>query len=291
MPLNLLQDERSRSAFKGVLLTGLVVILGAAISCGGDSEPTVELVIEADLAALPSDADPDEVMDLAAEIIEKRVEALAFDGHVTIDRPDRILVELSGIDGALADKVADLIGKTAKLEFRAPVINDEHLVVCTDLDGEEFAVLGVQVSEGTCIGTGQTGTVQWIPATARDSTGVERVLTGAFIEPGGAEDLVTPERPGQCSPACLRLDFTAEGALLFEQVTSELVNFPLAIFLDEDLIGAPNVAQAISGGTAVIGGLDEDEAEALAIQINAGTLPVQIDVVAVHTGGDSSRSD
>ncbi len=76
------------------------------------------------------------------------------------------------------------------------------------------------------------------------------------------------------------IEFTEEGAQKFEEITGRNVNKPLAIFLDEAILSAPMVQEAISGGRAVITGqFDLEEAKKLAIQLNAGALPVPIEVL------------
>ncbi len=256
-----------------------------AMRLGLDLQGGTYVLVQADTAALPPGTDVDDALDGAKEIIKKRVDALSGvpETEVTREGKDRIAVQLPGVG---REEAAELIGKTALLEFREPVINEGGLVVCDSLDGTtEFAVPGNRVFEGSCTGTDAegnavTGNAQWIPATATDSRGDLRVLTGAFVNPGGADVLVL--QGAQCTPACVILDFTGQGSLLFEEITGRLVNFPLAIFLDEELIGAPNVASVIAGGDAVVGGLERDEAETLAIQINAGSLPVPLNTIATE---------
>jgi len=256
-----------------------------AIRLGLDLQGGTYVLVEADTAALPPGTDVDDALEGAKEIIKRRVDALGgvAETEVTREGKNRLAVQLPGVG---REEAAALIGKTALLEFREPVIDDQNLVVCDTLSGTGvFSVPGSQVNDGFCIGvdtegTSVTGLAQWIPATARDSQGDVRVLTGAFVSPGGAESLVL--QGAQCTPACVLLDFTGEGSLLFEEITGRLVNFPLAIFLDEELIGAPNVASAIAGDSGVIGGLQRDEAETLAIQINAGSLPVPLNEIATE---------
>jgi SecD/SecF fusion protein len=72
------------------------------------------------------------------------------------------------------------------------------------------------------------------------------------------------------------MEFTGEGGLLFEQITTRLVGNPLGIFLDDELISAPNVTGPLSGQQFIINGIPLDEAKRLAIQLNAGALPVPL---------------
>ncbi len=73
------------------------------------------------------------------------------------------------------------------------------------------------------------------------------------------------------------LEFTDEGGKKFAETTSRLVGQTLMIFLDNNLVSAPTVNEAIEGGKAQItGDYTVDTAKALVIQLNAGALPVPI---------------
>lgn len=76
------------------------------------------------------------------------------------------------------------------------------------------------------------------------------------------------------------IEFTPQGAKKFAEITKRNINKPLAIFLDDQLVSAPNVQQEITGGQAVISGnFTVDDAKRLVIQLNAGALPVPIKIV------------
>jgi len=76
------------------------------------------------------------------------------------------------------------------------------------------------------------------------------------------------------------LSFNTEGAKLFGDITKRNVGKPLAIVVDNFLISAPTVQQAIVDGSAVItGNFTVDEAKKLAIAINSGALPLSIKLV------------
>ncbi len=82
------------------------------------------------------------------------------------------------------------------------------------------------------------------------------------------------------------LQFDSEGGTLFEQITERNVGKPVAIFLDGEVISAPTVQQKISGGQAVItGSFSIDEAKTLAQRLNAGALPLPIQLVSQSTVG------
>lgn len=73
------------------------------------------------------------------------------------------------------------------------------------------------------------------------------------------------------------IEFTSEGGEKFGEVTSRLVGKSLPIFLDKIPVSFPTVNEAITGGNAQISGdFTVESAKQLAIQLNAGALPVPI---------------
>lgn len=87
------------------------------------------------------------------------------------------------------------------------------------------------------------------------------------------------------------LEFNDEGSDLFGKLTETHVGEPIAIFLDGGIISAPTVQQAIFGGQAVItGDFTVDEARLLAQDLNAGALPVPINLLSQQTVGPTLGS-
>ncbi len=249
-----------------------------AMKLGLDLNGGVLVRVEADLSTLPAGTDTDEVMNVTRETINRRVNKSGIaETEVTREGKNRLVVQLPGI---AADAAADLIGKTALLEFREPVLNDKKEVVCTRADRTEFAVPVAQVSESTssdtgaktmrCVpSTGDAGEVKWKPAVGRDSQQSVRVLTGRFLRANGASVSAVPQ-------PIVNLNFTGEGGLVFENITGRVRGYPLAIFLDEELLGAPTVQDQITGGQGTISGLTLEEGKRLVIQLNAGALPIPL---------------
>ena len=131
-------------------------------------------------------------------------------------------------------------------------------------------------------------TGQWKVATATGLDGQEKELTGKYFRPNA--QVVFDQRSNQPQVA---FEFDDEGAHLFEQVTRRLIGKPLGIFLDNQLISAPTV-QAVISRNGVITGMRLAEARTLAIQMNAGAVPVPISIVEERTvdatlGSDSIR--
>jgi preprotein translocase subunit SecD len=106
------------------------------------------------------------------------------------------------------------------------------------------------------------------------ATLVETKLTGTHIKKASVDFNQQDGKPQ------VALSFNDEGAKLFGEITQRNVGKPLAIVVDNSLISAPTVQQAILDGNAVItGNFTVDEAKKLAISINSGALPLSIKLV------------
>ena len=84
------------------------------------------------------------------------------------------------------------------------------------------------------------------------------------------------------------LEFNDEGKDLFAEITSKNVGKIVGIFLDGDPISLPKVNEKISEGRAVITGkFTLEEAKTLVRRLNAGALPVPINLISQQTVGAS----
>lgn len=74
------------------------------------------------------------------------------------------------------------------------------------------------------------------------------------------------------------LELSEEGASKFEAATGSLVGKSMPIFMDENMISNPLVNEKISGGQAIITGMENaEEAKNLADKINSGALPFSLE--------------
>lgn len=231
------------------------VILGRfPIRLGLDLEGGTQLVLQAKMEKIDPQ-DRDIALESARQVIERRVnlygvsEAMVQSSKLGGER--RILVELPGIKDSSA--AANLVGKTAQLEFREMVASPSA------------------ESSGS-------GNLTFLDITK--PTG----LTGADLK----KATVTFGSSGKKAGAQVAIEFNGEGANKFAEITKRNVDKPLAIFLDnQPILWPPPVVQdEIIGGNAVItGNFSPQEAKELAIQLNAGALPVPVEIVEQHSIG------
>ena len=240
---------------------------GRGVSIGGFERRTMRLGLDLQggarlllQASLPEDASGDlnDALDGAVRVLERRVNAAGVsEAEVTRQGADGISIQIPGLD---PDEARRLLGRTALLQF------------C-----EADTGLG-----GAPCGDGG----QWIQSAA-PLDGVPTALTGRFLEPSsfiGTDPVGNP---------VVQFEWTADGAVLSEQITRRLLGRQLGIFLDDELLSAP-VVQGVIVREGTITGMTLRRARELVIQLNSGALPVQLAVlqeqeVDATLGEDSVR--
>lgn len=233
------------------------------MTLGLDLQGGTDLVLQADLSQQPVGTG-DEAMKGVQAILEQRVNAFGVaEPIISLVGSDRISVQLPGVKDI--EEAKNLVGKTAQLDFRE----------------QELDPAGVPLRD-------DSGQLKWKKATGKLEDGSDATLTGKYFERKTAvifnQQTNSPE---------VSFQLRSDGAKLFEQITTRLVRKPLGIFLDDELISAPTV-QAVLRDGGVITGLTLVEAQRLAIQLNAGALPVPISIIKERDvdatlGADSVR--
>ena len=100
------------------------------------------------------------------------------------------------------------------------------------------------------------------------------------------------EQTDQQGQNLVGLEFTDEGGKKFAELTMNNVGRRIAILLDGEVLTAPNVKEAITGGKAVITGQRTlQEAHELAILLRSGALPVKVNIIETRTVGPSLGQD
>lgn len=207
---------------------------------GLDLAGGVHLLLQADMSKV-APADQANALQGVILVIERRINGLGVtEPLVQAQGQDHVIVELPGVKNVT--QAISLIGQTAQLDFREQV-------------------------------TDKSGKTQWVIAQATGSDGKQHDLTGQYFQKASVAFDPTSGAP------MVDFQFNSEGAKLFQQITQRDIGKPLGIFLDNQLISAPIVQSVISSSGQITGNFTLAEAQNLAIELNAGALPVPVKVV------------
>ena len=194
------------------------------------------------------------------EIVRRRIDDVGTKEPTILQRGEkRILVELPGLKDP--ERIKELLGKTAQLDFRLVRDNDEF---------------GVEklISE----------------------TGQELYVSKRIIMSGDNLMDAQPNFNNQSNEPTVSFSLDRLGAQKFGRTTTDNVGKRLAIVLDGSIISAPSINEPITSGSGMISGnFSFQEATDLALLLRSGALPTPLDVVEERTvgpdlGEDSIRS-
>lgn len=223
---------------------------------GLDLKGGTQLTYSLDMSEIRS-SERDDAFESARNIIEKRINFLGVSEPsvqtVRVAEDYRIVVELPGLSNV--GQAIDLIGQTAQLTFwENDPDNESQASSSADL---LLAALQLTVGENPR----------------------QTLLTGKDLKKASVVF-------GQSGRPDVQLDFTNEGSSLFAEITKRNVGKIVAIVLDDEIISAPVVQQAIINGNAVItGNFTTDTAKNLSIALNAGALPAPLKVIGQRSVG------
>ncbi|MFA6426901.1 MAG: protein translocase subunit SecD [Candidatus Magasanikbacteria bacterium] len=107
--------------------------------------------------------------------------------------------------------------------------------------------------------------------------------TGLSGKQLGRSEVVSDPQTGEVQVA---LTFDDEGKKLFAEITERNVGKQVAIFLDGVMLSDPRVDEPIRDGRAVIrGGFNLDSARQLSQRLNAGALPIPVEIISQQSIG------
>ena len=191
------------------------------------------------------------------EIVRRRIDDLGTKEPTIIQRGEkRIVVELPGLKDP--SRIKDLLGKTAQLNFR--LITDKK----DDFGSEKM------ISEN----------------------GEEVIVNKKIIMSG--ENLIDaqPRVDNQSNSPMVAFTLDRYGAQKFGKVTTNNIGKRLAIVLDNKIISAPVIREAITGGSGTISGnFSFQEVTDLALLLRSGALPTPINIVEERTVGPDLGRD
>ena len=192
----------------------------------------------------------------------------------------RILLQVPGAQNI--DEIKERINKSANLSF--------HLVNEKDSGNEQAMRIAMEPPHRVAAGD------KYFPFSESNGRGgglivVERTrITGDCLKDssGGPH----PENNG----AVVNFSFNVACATEFGRMTAKNINKRFSVVLDGEIITAPNIRSAITGGSGYIeGGFTMESARDLSLLLNAGALPAKLTIVEERTvdpslGADSIRA-
>ena len=192
------------------------------------------------------DGDVDSVVEGTIQILRKRVDGSGVsEAEITQQDEKKISIQLPGLS---TSEARDLLGRTAKLKFCEPASTALFASESCDESGAFVQAYGeidnkIIAMEGSLL------------------------KANSYV---GSDQLGNP---------ALVFEWHKEGPEISKQVTSRIIGKPLAIFLDQELLSAPTVNSTIVA-QGQITGLSIARARQLVIQLNSGSLPVDLQILS-----------
>ena len=172
---------------------------------------------------------------------------------------------------------SDMADTIYKLQKRVEQYSTEATVYQEGTDRINIEIPGVSDANTILEELGQPGSLEFLTEEG------EVVLTGTDVKTATAQ---TGEDTMGNKEYVVELILTDEGAQKFADATAANIEKSIAIVYDEEVISAPIVEEAITGGQAYISGMaDYEEAENLAAYIRIGGLSLQLEELRSNVVG------
>jgi len=239
------------------------ILAKRGIRLGLDLQGGIHIVYKADLSSVEQGGEAGAIEGVMA-VLSNRINPLGVtEPLIQKQGSDRIVIELPGL--SITDKEKERLARVALLEFGELATGNET--------AKWENMLG-----------------RWKPATAIID-GEEKALTSKYFKEN------TFVSRDELRGIELHFEWDKEGSQLSKEITGRLINKPLGIFEgDEALLGedgfpiAPVVRSTIVE-RGVIEGLSLNDATQLSRQLNAGRLPIPLEIIYDQTVSPILGSD
>jgi preprotein translocase subunit SecD len=254
-------------------LRGLAQSIGPAVFGNSGADVTVSEASDGALLVTPTEQGLQQrltnAVGAAIETVRRRIDTLGTaEASVVRQGRDRILVQFPGLQETT--QLKELIGQTARLSFH-------------EVHADVYATPGRPRPPGYRTYPGYEG---------GRADGQTYLLRETPVVRG---DELTDAQPGfdqRTQEPIISFRFNQSGARKFGKFTSDNVGRPFAIVLDDKVISAPVIRDAILGGSGQIsGGFTVQTASTLAVQLRSGALPAKLTIVEERTVGPTLGAD
>ena len=237
----------------------------AGLNLGLDLQGGMQVLLEADVDE--GTEVTAEQLDVARQILENRSNGLGVSEVVfQVAGENRIVAEFPGMTDT--DEVLATLKETGMLEF-------------VDTGTDYFP-------EGTAIHTdGKTLTDEELAEIeAAGETVYHTILTGADLKNVGVQLIEQQNRP------VVAFEMTSEGGQIFAEHTRNNIGKTLTLVLDGKVISSPRINSEIPNGEGIIeGSFTIEDANALAVQLKYGSLPIPLKIVEYKKVGATLAED
>ncbi|MDG1989693.1 MAG: protein translocase subunit SecD [Dehalococcoidia bacterium] len=192
------------------------------------------------------EGDSNSVLEGTIQVLRKRVDGAGVaEAEITRQDQDMISIQLPGLN---TEEARNLLGRTARLKFCEPIAIAPFQSEPCDENGEFVQAYG-------------------------EVDGKIIAMSGSLLKPNAFVGTDTLGNPA------VGFEWQNDGPEISKQVTTRLIGQRLAIFLDDEVLSAPTVnATIIKQGQ--ITGLGLERARQLVIQLNSGSLPVDLQILS-----------
>lgn len=199
-------------------------------------------------------------LDRVKTVIENRINALGVaEPTVTVSGGRRVVVEIPGATPAVQNRAREIIGRTARLEFRIvqqgaqpdPQLQADK----PETGGYTLAQLGPVEATGEVISNAQAGT-----------------------DPQNGRWIVN-------------FTNTDQGATTFGEFTGKNVGKLMAVVLDDQIQSVATIQQRLFRDVQISGSFTAEEANQLALVLKSGALPIKIKTEAERAIGPTLGAD
>ena len=235
----------------------------AGLNLGLDLQGGMQVLLEADVDK-DTEVSADQ-LDVARQILENRSNGLGVSEVVfQVAGENRIVAEFPGMTDT--EEVLAALKETGLLEF-------------VDTGDEYF-------DPGTRIRTDGRPASDDEEEPAEDETVYHTILTGADLKNVG---VVMYE---QRNIPVIAFEMTSEGGKIFAEHTRTHIGKVLSLVLDGEVISSPVINTEISNGEGIIeGNFTIESANALAVQLKYGSLPIPLKIVEYKKVGATLGED
>jgi protein-export membrane protein SecD len=222
-----------------------------------------------------------QVIDQSLEIVNRRVnETGTKEPIIQRQGMDRILLQVPGL--ADPEHLKRLLGRTAKMTFHMvdETVSQQDLEAGLAPSGTKILTADNNRKDNDPeLGEGKKNEVKYAIQNRVMLSGDMLVESNATYDQQTGEPVVS-------------FRFNNAGARKFAEITTENINKPFAIVLDNKVITAPYIRSPIIGGSGIISGnFTAESAKELAMLLRAGALPAPLKVIEERSVGPSLGAD